>query len=304
MTSSGTQANFVDEAIAESRIPWLPKGRSSNQRRTLRLAALCLVGYACSSNRDPDGGGHPDEVGASVVGVAGGTVSNPDGAKVVIPPGALATDISGGIDQVPHLLLQPDGSLVVSVDIDEAGLGPDRTGVARYHADGTLDDSFGMGGKLILTAPQLAGGLALQADGKLILVGSAVVEGSAVSTDLAVMRLRVDGSPDPGFGSEGVVKTRFSTLNPQARARAVTLQPDGKIVVAGSEGLINSNFAAARYHPDGTLDTSFGVGGTLAIDFVYLDDSAGSVALQPDGKIVLGGEGGERRGYALARVLP
>ena len=86
----------------------------------------------------------------------------------------------------------------------------------------------------------------------------------------------------------------------------MAIQPDGKIVAVGSSVFsVNSNFAVARYNVDGTLDPTFGNDGTLTIDFFGFTDIAESVAVQPDGKIVLGGLARDNvDGYGLARVLP
>lgn len=84
---------------------------------------------------------------------------------------------------------------------------------------------------------------------------------------------------------------------------AMALQPDGKIVMVGG-GF--TNFQMAHYNPDGTLDMGFGSGGKLSVEFGSFADVAESVALQPDGKIVLGGfsKGVSSTGYALTRIVP
>ena len=87
-------------------------------------------------------------------------------------------------------------------------------------------------------------------------------------------------------------------------ARSVALQPNGKIVVAGEASIGNgSDFALARYNSDGTVDASFGTGGTVTTDFAGSDDRAFSVGVQPNGKIVAAGQAtiGGRILFALAR---
>jgi uncharacterized delta-60 repeat protein len=100
------------------------------------------------------------------------------------------------------------------------------------------------------------------------------------------------GALDPTFGTGGKVTTDFlGALD--ATAAAVAVQHDGKVVVAGTSSTGTSgNFALARYNPDGTLDATFGVGGKTSVNFndIRLMDTASSVALQADGKIlVMGG---------------
>ena len=150
-------------------------------------------------------------------------------------------------------------------------------------------------------------GLALQADGKLVLVGNVdAIASPATATQFAVMRLSADGSPDSTFGAAGLVKTAFSTIGDVAHA--VALQNDGRIVVAGtSSGPLNANFALARYNVDGSLDTSFlgGGDGRTTVDFFSSTDGAENVAVQSDGKMVLGGFARNNvDGYALARFKP
>ncbi len=105
------------------------------------------------------------------------------------------------------------------------------------------------------------------------------------------------------FGSGGKVTTDFSGFD---GAAALALQPDGKVVVAGSSSPFvgNANFALARYNPDGSLDPTFGSGGTVITDFGGNGDGAAALALQPDGKIVVAGSAGPSSGlrdFALAR---
>jgi uncharacterized delta-60 repeat protein len=144
-----------------------------------------------------------------------------------------------------------------------------------------LDPSFGSGGKV--TAAQSApAAIALQSDGKIVLVGS-----------LTLARYENDGSPDPSFGSDGgIVSVDFGGSSYSA-AQSLAVQPDGKIVVAGyttsdTQGT-QYEFALARYTPEGTPDLDFPGGGRLMTDFVGGYDKAYSVLIQPDGKIVVAG---------------
>ena len=104
-------------------------------------------------------------------------------------------------------------------------------------------------------------------------------------------RYNADGSLDTTFGTSGKVVTDFGVR--RGRGRAIALQPDGKILVAGnmSGGGGNDNFGVVRYNPDGSLDTGFGTGGMTNTDFLGGTDWAEGVALLPNGKIVVGGFG-------------
>ena len=219
--------------------------------------------------------------------------------------GRLTTDLADGPNHAGNIVLQPNGAIVVSGKPVGSQPGLDHTDLARYNANGGLDGSFGAGGKLTLPGALVGEGLALQRDGKLVLVGSVNVgSGATASTDFALMRLNADGSPDTAFGTAGTVTTAIS--NERDGALAVALQADGRIVVAGHTSNINANFAVARYNINGTLDTSFGNGtGVLTVDFFRFTDIAESVLVQPDGKILVGGVAEDNfDGYGLARINP
>lgn len=218
--------------------------------------------------------------------------------------GKVTTAVGSGVDFARNVALQADQSLVIS-GFSEVN-SRDGTGLARYTPGGVLDLSFGSGGKTSVPEHRLDEGLILQGDGKIILAGSANVGVfPARSSQFAVMRLAANGSPDNSFGTAGLATTAFSTLNDFGRA--VALQADGKIVVAGqSSNGANPDFGVARFSTGGTLDSAFGSGGKLTVSFFDAFDGAESVAVQPDGKIVLGGfaTNGTQIGYGLARVNP
>ncbi len=152
-----------------------------------------------------------------------------------------------------------------------------------------LDPSFGTAGKATLEA--FGGdrsGMALQADGKIVMVGGTF-------TDFILARFNADGSIDRSFGIDGKVTTDMGSGLRQEEALAVAIQSDGKIVVAGYTAIDatppaldpSETFALARYNSDGNLDTSFGVGGRVSNN---VNGRAHAVAIQPDGKIVAAGE--------------
>jgi uncharacterized delta-60 repeat protein len=218
-------------------------------------------------------------------------------------PGGTVTTSFGltSDDQAVALAVQPDGRLVVAGTRSPSPAQADFV-LARYMSDGSLDPSFGSGGKVTTTfrsggGSNEASGLALQPDGKIVVAGTKCRSGEDCgpsargAREFALARYRSDGTLDANFGSAGKVTTPVGTGN---TARGVTLQPDGKIVVVGSAVLANSgeDFAVARYDADGTLDTSFGAGGKVTTTFgATSSDGAEAVVLQRDGKIVAGGHG-------------
>lgn len=161
-------------------------------------------------------------------------------------------------------------------------------GTARL-APGDLDPSFGLGGRVLTDidfSTDIAYAVAMQADGKLVVVGTTYKNNDYSGEDFAVVRYNADGSPDPGFGSDGRVTTDFPGL--AAVASAVLVQPDGKILVAGGAFPLFTflgNFELARYNPDGSLDAAFGDNGIVTTRFPHGSYSF-ALALQPDGWIV------------------
>jgi uncharacterized delta-60 repeat protein len=218
--------------------------------------------------------------------------------------GQIVTDFGGLSNSAKNVVVQ-NGAIVVSGKPTGNFVGSDHTDVARYNPNGSLDNSFDGDGKLTLAGKIVGEGLAIQSDdGKLILVGSANPDPSRLETsEFAVTRLNADGSPDTDFGSAGTVTTPVSGKGDSANA--VALQGDGRIIVVGSSLGLNRNFAVARYNTNGTLDADFADAGTLTIDFFSFTDIAESVAVQDEGKIVVGGVAEDSfDGYGLVRINP
>jgi uncharacterized delta-60 repeat protein len=195
-----------------------------------------------------------------------------------------------GSAQASAEVIQPDGKIVVAGVVATDNYS--NFGLTRSSADGTLDTSFGSGGKVALpfsSGTVNARGMALQADGKIVVVGTDVNLGNNTS-DFAVTRYNANGTLDTSFGTSGVTTTAFATGS-QSVADSVAIQSNGQIVVAGTAvSPTQSVFAVARYNTNGVLDTSFGSGGeaTTAISgFAYSTETG--VALQSNGKIVLAG---------------
>ncbi|MFD9366407.1 calcium-binding protein [Streptomyces sp. NPDC060020] len=214
--------------------------------------------------------------------------------------GMVLSDLRGDGDDVANgVAVQPDGKIVVvgsSASPDSAGLFT----VVRYRIDGSLDTGFD-GDGVVLTdfgggGPQEAFAVTVQADGGILAVGMSGAE-------VALARYHADGSPDTSFDGDGKATTAFA--GGAATAFDVTTQADGRIVVAGRAGYNYpanaSDFALARYHADGSLDTSFDGDGRVTTAFAEAD-VAGGVQVQPDGKIVAAGS--SAFDFALARYLP
>ena len=199
--------------------------------------------------------------------------------------------------------------------------GNSKFALARYNSDGTLDATFGGDGKVMtdFTAhDDAASGVAIQADGKIVVVGMAgegqVKDRSAsrwvrwrpLDAKFALARYNSDGTLDATFGGDGKVMTDVTAY--VDGASGVAIQADGKIVAAGvaadqANHHIYPRFALARYNSDGSLDTTFGGDGKVMTQFSAgpedvrrrLGSAASGVAIQADGKVVVVGSSGSLR---------
>jgi len=228
---------------------------------------------------------------------------NPDGSldTTFDGDGAVNTDFSHSQDYARAVLIQEDGKYILAGYIDGSG-GYDFA-LARYKPDGSLDNHFDGDGKVVT---DIGGGMdriqaaALQADGKIVVCGSS----DGLGLDFVLARYNADGSLDASFDGDGLLSTDIDGSSDQCTA--LVIQPDGKILAAGfTDNPGNNNFALVRYNPDGSLDTTFDGDGKLEADPTGGDDRAFSLALQPNGKIVVAGYGpGTLYDFVVARFNP
>jgi len=218
--------------------------------------------------------------------------------------GMLTTDINRSTDIANAVAVQADGKLIV---VGQTYKNNDFSGedfvVTRYNTDGTLDTTFGRGGKVRTDFPGLAAvpsSVVIQSDGKIVVAGGAFPLFTFLG-NFELVRYNPNGSLDRSFGNGGIVTTTFPE---GSYAFDVALQPDGKIIAAGTVfvdfnpgDISDTDFALARYNSDGSLDTTFGNGGTLMTDFFGNEDDAFSVLIQPDGKIVAVGSANNPASY-------
>jgi uncharacterized delta-60 repeat protein len=197
--------------------------------------------------------------------------------------GGTTVKIGGGTGddaEANDVAVQGDGKVVLGGS--RFGNGVD---VVRLSAGGSPDGSFANGaGQVSLPGMSQGGFLAIQPDGKLIVAGSDGV-------DAVVERLNPNGDPDSNFSGDGRATVDFGSTD---FANDVALQPDGKIVIAGSAvSGDDGDIGVARLQPNGSPDTTFGNGGIARVS-VTPGDTGNTLALQPDGKIVVGGTSGSR----------
>ncbi|MBX3227688.1 MAG: hypothetical protein KIT84_15135 [Labilithrix sp.] len=220
--------------------------------------------------------------------------------------GLVVTKLGPGDADVRAMVVQPDRRILVVGDaVGPRGL---RVALVRYEPDGALDESFGDRGVVRTAFGASAEGLAvaLQDDGKIVVAGAS--HGAPTGTDVFVARYTAGGDLDPSFGPSGDGRVFTSFGGPVDRAHAVVVQPDGKIVVAGSSfaDATGLDFALARYRADGALDDGFGVDGKVMTDVVGgagRDAIYGMALHSVDGElriVVVGTDGGP----VVARYLP
>jgi len=223
---------------------------------------------------------------------------------------------AAGFELPAKPIVQADGKILICSTIATGGPSGNDFFIARFNVDGSFDTSFDFDGQVTVDFAGRSEGcnaLVLQADGKIVAVGTS--SDTTPNADFAVARLNADGSLDPTFGAgSGTVLVPFDLGdNNSDTAGAVTLQPDGKILVAGWAvvGASNYDFAVVRLLPDGTRDTTFNSTGrvTVAFDFAGTDgiDQADAIMVDDAGRIVVGGVAETQPssfGFALVRLLP
>lgn len=208
--------------------------------------------------------------------------------------GVAITSAGSSADEAAALLVQSDGKLVAAGHTVAGGNA--ILALARYDSDGALDPTFGTGGLVSTTVDEAstrAIGVVQQASGRLVVGGSVT---SGANGNAVLVRYLADGSLDSTFGTGGVVIT---TIGPGIGGpEALLQQSDGKLVLAGgSFDGVQTGFVLVRFDADGSLDTSFGSGGT-----VYTPGSGTVHALiqQSDGKLLTAGGIGSMA-FSMAR---
>ena len=233
---------------------------------------------------DSDGS---DSSGNSLDGSLGGNASIDTSVPTnQIGTGKISLDgINDYLDLSAHAATLQSGQIEAEVAISEtaqqqyAGVLAPNTAPTFGVGDGSVTTAIGAGNDSAQSTVMLP-------DGKFLVVG---YSHNGSDNDFVLARYNADGSLDTNFNGTGIVTTAVGTGFDNASD--IIVQPDGKILVAGgSNNGSDNDMALVRYNADGTLDTSFGGGdGIATLGFGFGSDSASSVLLQADGKIVLVG---------------
>ena len=231
------------------------------------------------------------------------TAAAPGDLDTTFGAGKVLTPIGSGEDTASSVVVQSDGKIVTAGSYFN-GSNFDFA-VLRYNSDGTLDTTFGTGGKAITSigsGDEKADAVIIQPDGKIIAAGYYI---NGTAGDCALVRYNANGTLDTTFGSGGKVTTQ--TSNSTENIYALAIQSDGRIVAAGraTNGASLLDFVVLRYNTNGTLDGSFdGDGFRFANFFSGTNDTAQAIAVQTDGKIVVAGStyNGSSYEFALHRI--
>lgn len=198
------------------------------------------------------------------------------GTGIVITP---IGSSSGG----SSMAIQSDGKIIGAGKSGNSDLA-----VVRYNPNGSLDTTFGDAGIVIITSSygpfQTGVPASIQSDGKIVVAGGV---GTGLNTDFAIVRLNTNGSLDTSFGGSGMVFVSFG--NGSDYVNAIATQHDGKIVAVGESESPNGGMAIARLNGNGSLDATFHSTGKVTFGPCFEAADANAVAIQTDGKIVIGG---------------
>jgi uncharacterized delta-60 repeat protein len=289
--AAGPSTGFLDTTFGSGGKVITPIGTSIDQSRAVAVQSdgkIVLAGQASNgSNYDfaiarNNTDGSPDTTFGT-------------GGKVTI--GFYA----GASDGAYAVAVQSDGKIIAAGYATNTSNMSDFA-MVRYNANGTLDTTFGTGGKVITafgSTDEYINSIAVQADGKIVVTG---YYGNGSWWNIATARYTTTGVLDTTFGSGGKVYTTIASQN--EFGYAVAVQSDGKILVTGYAYVGTTNdIAMIRYNTNGTLDTTFGSNGKVTTAVGTSDDIGYAVKTQADGKILVGGSsiaGGWQR-YTVVR---
>lgn len=210
-------------------------------------------------------------------------------------------------EPVSTIAIQADNKVINGGQSYLPAVGHSHFSMVRHLTNGWIDTSFGVQGRVstvIGVGDSRLTRIIVLPDGKIVAVGYTDFYDPVPSEHnfygFAVARYNSDGSLDTTFDGDGVWTNTLVGYR-GALAWDVVVQPDGKLIVAGSGTLPGTGFIAVRLNVDGSLDTSFASTGVSIID-MGLYGSAKCVALQPDGKVLLGGNGTINNKYIVVRL--
>ncbi len=194
------------------------------------------------------------------------------------------------------VFVAPQGEIIVVGNASTEGVNGARPIAVRYLPSGMPDPRFGLDGAAELRMDGLAGGAALDSQGRIVVVGKESL--SPTNTRFLVARFDSHGNVDQSFGANGTVSLHDAVVSQMLRAAA--LQQDGKIVAVGTFGWHSrgrspepgkrDQIVVVRLDPNGALDKSFAGGGLLLMASPRYVWGGNGIAIQPDGKLLIVGD--------------
>jgi uncharacterized delta-60 repeat protein len=242
--------------------------------------------------------------------------------------GKVLADFGGDntYNEVNAIAVQPDGKILVcGASVYTLGSHIEFA-ILRFASDGTLDPTFGIGGKAHVPFDEVNNtnvaectALALQRDGRIVLAGYALSPGGGLNYDFAATRLDANGLLDTTFGSAGkrYIPFDFAGSTLEDKASSVAIDAGGNILLAGAAdhgtaSTDNFDMAIAKLTPGGDLDPNFNTDGKATVAFDRggtNEDQAFQVLVQRDGRILLVGSAignatASNYDFAVVRLFP
>jgi uncharacterized delta-60 repeat protein len=246
---------------------------------------------------------------ADAVAAQAGTLDATWASASPLGAGKVMTPIGGSNDSARAIALQSDRKVLVAGACYATAYEAYKLCVLRYNANGTLDIDWNGTGTVLTPMGNSfhdhVSAITQQSDGKVLVAGDCYTG----NTEFCAVRYHANGTLDTNWNGTGTVRTSIDGGGdrPDARATAMALQPDGKVLLAGScrGGKNDNDFCALRYHPDGTLDMSWNGTGKVVTPIGASTDAARAMALQRDGKVLLAGRcfNGTENVFCLLRYL-
>ena len=212
---------------------------------------------------------------------------NPDGSLDMSfgVGGSIVDDTAAGHDVVQL----PNGQYLVAGKLLTSGAPGGESFLARYNADGSLDTSFGVDGKVVGAAQYYTGVqsfIAIDGDGKIVVGGSSLEPDQPFVPGFSVVRYNEDGSLDTSFAGDGSSFVGFGSN--YGNVTGIAIQGDD-ILVAGLVSDGNVNRVIVRFTSDGQIDPTFGTNGEIRYTYTQYNNSAGSIVAQDDGRFLVTG---------------
>ncbi len=197
--------------------------------------------------------------------------------------GSVVLDIANGNNVANAIVVQSDGKLIIGGLANVSG--NVQLMAARFNSDGSLDASFAASGIFLYDftgSSDSVDAIHVTDNGQILLTGCI-----QSTRDYVLLRLNSDGSLDTTLAGTGYVQTHIQGGD---RGHTLTVQPDGKILVAGISDISGDpRGSVVRYNVDGSLDTTFGTGGTFALSLAPGEERIQGISVLSDGKILLAG---------------